>query len=238
MKTIGEFLEDLSFGPLAGISIGSEGDGTIKADKLQRVVALTDGGLQRLYSKFNLREKSFFIATVPLREEYPLELKHTVASGELGEDHFIVDSEEEPFKFDIIKIIKAFTEKVDGEGLVEIPLNDEGNVDSVYIPDNKLIQIPHNRWDNLYGFTYQARHEDLDPNNTEQLIQLPRTLHQALESWVASKIFGSMNGVENRARSIELMSFYEIACSEVVERDLANTSLVHTTDKLENRGFK
>jgi hypothetical protein len=237
MKTLGEFLEDLSFGPLAGLSIGSEGAGTIKEGKLQRIASLADGGLRRLHSRFILSEKSVVIRCTSGREVYPLLLEHSFTLGDPNVDRFILDTSEDPFKEDIIKIIKAFTPGEDGKEMITLPLNDAGKDDSVFTPTNREAQLPNAEVGDLYAFTYQAHHEDLDHENMDQEILIPDSLNMALETWVASKVFGSMNGAENRARSMELMSFYEISCNETVTGDLASTSLVTTTAKLESRGF-
>jgi hypothetical protein len=237
MKTFGEFIEDLSFGPLAGLSIGSEGAGTIKEGKLQRIASLANGGLRRLHSRFILSEKSLVIRCVFDRSVYPLLVEHSFTIGDPTVDRFILDTYEDSFKEDVIKIIKAVTPGEDGKEMIDIPLNDEGKDTSIFTPSSREVQIPSSVAGDLYAFTYQAHHADLDHENMDQDILIPDSLDMALETWVASKIFGSMNGTENKARSLELMSFYEIICNETLSKDLASTSSIKTTSKLENRGF-
>ena len=237
MKTLGDFIEDLSFGPLAGLAIGSEGTGVIPTSKIPRVVSLTNSGMRRLHSRYILSEKSVVIQCIGGKETYPLLVKHSIMTGDAADDRFILDTYEEPFKEDVIKIVKGFTPASDGKTMIELPLNDEGKANSVFTPSNREVQLPNSEEGDLYAFTYQAHHEDLVPDDMDQKIRIPDSLNMALETWVASKIFGSMNGAEHRARSMELMSFYEIICNETTSKDLANTSLITTTSKLENRGF-
>jgi hypothetical protein len=237
MKTLGDFIEDLSFGPLAGLSIGSEGKGEIPTPKLPRVVSLANSGLRRLHSRYILSEKSVVVRCALDREIYPLLMVHSYTNGNPNLDRFILDTFEEPFMEDVIKIVKAFTPSSDGKEMIEMSINDEGKEDSIYTPNSREVQLPNSVTGDLYAFTYQAHHEALDHENMDQDILIPDSLDMALETWVASKVFGSMNGAENRSRSLELMSFYELICNETLTKDLANTSLITTTSKLENRGF-
>jgi hypothetical protein len=246
-RQLGEIFMDLSFGPLAGLSIGNEVDGSIGQNHESRVVHLINSGLREIYSRFLLSEKELVIRARAGRSLYTLERVHGDAyidSDNPGNEpeKYIVDTLTDPYQEDWIRMLHAYGPRTadtdESEKLPELKINDyESEEPGVFTPAVGVIQIPEPVEGGLYYFLYQARHPLLGIGEMTQRVRLPALLYGALESWVAAKIFLSMNGAEHRARGQELENRYEVLCQRALEEDLTLTSLSFQNNKAEARGF-
>lgn len=234
---LGDLFANLSYGPLAGLSIGMDGTGLIEVNAEGRLVHFTNQGLTRLYSRFLVLERELTIRCIDGKTLYPLFRKYsdnyTPLPGEVPAQRFIVDSPAAPFMADSIRVLRAWDKDFN-----PVPVNDEGAETSVFTPSKDTIQIPGAVAGDLYHFTYQARHPQICTGNLDQSIYLPEPLWEALEAFIGWKIYASMNGDEHRASSRDHKENYENICANAEERDLVKTSLVQTNSKLEERGFK
>lgn len=233
-RKLADIYADLSFGPLAEMAIGMKGTGAIRTDDEDRLVFLINAGLDELHSRFLLHEKELRIRVIEGNTLYPLDPAY--ADTGTGDTKFIVDDEAQPFVFDVVRLLVAF----DPEG-EELPINDYEDERSVFTPVQDVVQIPNEleaASGEVFSFLYQASHPKIGVGDNDQLVRLPIPLYQALNDYVASRIFMSMNGQEHRARGAELMASFEAACALAVENNTVAVSLNTTTSKLENRGFK
>ena len=230
-KTLGAVFRDLSFGPLSNLSIGSEGIGTIAGVQQDRVVSLVNQGTRWLYARFIIYRKELFIETIEGRKKYPLKVEHadSVAGG--GEK-YIKDSSANPFTGDLLRILAVW----DPEGH-ETPLNMLGEETSLRTPNPYTLLIPEFEPGTLYRVAYQAAPEPLLTTDEEQELYLPEPLYEALEAFVAHKVFRSMNGEEHRRQAIDQFNTFEGICNELINNDLAKESHNSGYTKLEDRGF-
>lgn len=248
-RTLRDVFMDLTNGPLAGMSIATKPD----INSQVRLSNLVNSGLRDLYTRYVLWTRVLVIRGIEGRTIYPLdemrgESWRDAQNAVPANDQYIVDTIDSPFYNDVVKILKAYgpPEPDDEE---EKPVEyDINNYDlyltnkkikrkSVFVPIDGVIQIPDVKTGDLFSFLYQARHPLVDHCNLNQRVVLPLALYEALEAWVASKVFGSMNGAEHRDRGRELKSEYEMVCQRVVDKDLAMTSLPAHNVKSEERGF-
>lgn len=230
-KTLGEVLEDLSYGPFSNLAIGGDGFGDIPLDQQRKLLRHINEGLIRLYSRFLLAERQISIRALSTRTLYPLRKVH--ADSDISIEYkFIADSPEMPFEEDVIQILRVENDK--GQ---EYPLNNYDEATSLFTPKPDVLQIPEPDEETLYHVLYQARHKRLVEGDPDQDIDLPEPLHGALEAYVAYRVYANMNGQEHKLRSDEHLATYEAICGEVLGMDLAKTSLASTTTKLEDRGF-
>ena len=244
-KVFGEVLRDLSFGPLANLSIGGEGSGVVDPAAEFRFVSLTNTALLDLHGKFQLYTREVMIRKLDGRTLYPLMTSHGdayVDGSNPGNEpeKFIIDTVESPFQEDVLKIITAWgppDPMFDPEEPVELPIDDEGCENSIYLPATDIIQIPFGEDGEVFSFTYQAKHPNIGIGDNNQPIYLPDNLYEALECYIAHKIFASMNGEEHTRRAADLLVRYEMICGKVTEKDLAQESTSTTHTKLEDRGF-
>lgn len=236
-----ELLKRLSYGELSGLAVGGDGAGVIPEDTKPRIIAYANEALLRLHSRFMLRENLVMIKQVEHLTYYYL-LKR-FARSQIDVDptknpphSYILDSVEEPFQDDVIKILG-----VTDHHSRPMVLNDTENGLSLFTPQPNLLQIPSPLHDDLLAITYQARHPQLEYEHPDfgcQLIDLPYTLEGALTAYIAYKVFSHMNGQENAAKANEHMQVYEGICAEVTQMDLVSQTQIASSCKFRVRGFR
>lgn len=234
MLTI-ELMERLSHGPLSNLTIGNEGDGTIKPDKVAAVIGYINDGLLRLYTRFTLSEKELILELKEEITSYKLNSKYAYSKFVEGQTFapYILDAEHDKFEDDLIRVLT-----VHRQGHARLPLNDTGVIGSLYTPMVDVLQVP-DPWPGVPLFiTYQAKHASIKVASFDMdEITLPLVLEDALLNYVAHKVFAFMNGKEHVARAADFLTAYESICAEVKEHDLVSASLSGTNIKFQSRGF-
>lgn len=228
-------LEDLfsrlSYGELSNLSIGNEGRGSIREEDIPKVVAHTNDGLLRIYSRFVLSTKQLLVEQVRHITNYHLIPKFAESTGSDVEWPYIKDLPDEKFQGDLIRVLEVH----DDRG--ELPLNDTGNPRSLFTPYPQVLQVPEPRAGKPLSIEYQARHITLNNEDLDQEILIPFVLEGALQSFVAYKIFSHMNGQDNQVKSQEHLNTYDGICIDVEARDLVNATTATSHYKLQERGF-
>lgn len=231
--TLDDVFTSLANGILSNLAVGGDNSGVIPSQHYGKVCSAVNGSLLALYGRFLLHEREVAILAHDGILTYPLKRIHAVTDTTPGVLKFIVDTAEDPFTEDVIKILTIFDE--DGG---EMGLNNEEDPDTLYSPTPTTLQIMQPVTGDVYFVNYQAKHPKLTPSNLSQEILLPEILMAALEAHVAYQIMSPMNGQEHAAKASEHLSRYEMLCAEVVDKDLVGTSLGNDTSyKFELRGF-
>lgn len=229
-----ELYERLSYGELVNLSMASDGNGTIIEEKRPSIIQHANEALLRLHSRFVLKENNVLIEQQEHITQYHIDPRFSESEGDPDKEKYlyIKDNPEEPYNGDAIKISKVYDEYG-----YEIPLNDEQNRWSYYTPKPLTLQVPAPRTGRAISVAYQARHEKLDVEKEDQIIDLPDVLVPAMTAYIAHKIFSNMVGEENIAKGAEQLQVYEAICEEVLDQDLVSTSFTTTNTKFHRRGF-
>lgn len=231
--TIDDLFKSLSYGELQNLAIGGDGSGIISIEHHPRLINITNQGLKALYTRFNLQENELIIDSQDDTTLYYLQVEHALSNGDMSFEKYIRDTVEAPFEEDVIRVLRVYTE--DGE---ELPINDPTQETSVYLPQHDCLQIPFPVTGNAYFVIYQAKHPKLTTDGgISQEIELPLALEPALEAFVASRIYTSMNGQEHVAKGHSLFALYQMICDEVRAEDLAGTSQTQLQQRFELRGW-
>ena len=238
MKIIDLFAR-LSYGELSNLSISGEGSGTLVQAKHPQIIQYVNEGLLRLHSRFRLKESDLIIEQVDHITNYHLRIEFAESQNNCDVPFpYIKDLPDEPFTGDVIKILEVH----DSLGR-ELVLNDKNDPCSLFLPQPDVLQVPNPIAGVALGIMYQARHPVLrtrpirEEDITEQTITIPFYLEGALQAFVASQVYGHMNGQENIAKSQEYLAVSEAICLGVEQNDLANQSISTTNLKFHQRGF-
>lgn len=210
---LGDLFKRLSYGPFSNIALGGDGNGTILVGKQPAVVQHINDALIQLHSRFILVEKELVITQVEGQTLYPLTDEAT----------------------DVLKVMSV--SNING---VELPLNEDGEPDSVFTPDLQTLQVPTPINDAPLFVIYQAKPAPLsiDPINTGATIAVPDVLLPALTHYVAYLVYSGMNGQEHQVIAQNHLTMYDNQCVQVIERDLVSSSIVvNDNNKLHDRGF-
>ena len=229
---LNELFSNLSFGPLANLSVGGDGIGMIPFEHEARLTSFVNKSLLALFSRFPLLEKEVIVRAYDGKTLYPLKKIYADTDATVVPQKFIADSAVDPFLEDVIKILAIYDEL--GQPM---PLNNTGEPTSLFTPLFDMVQIPLPKTGDIYYVLYRGKHPVLVPGVADQDVNIPDILQTALEAHVAYQVFSPMNGQEHKATASEHLSTYEMLCSNIEMQDLLQTSSVSNHDKLEARGF-
>lgn len=243
MITLNEIFDDLTYGELAQLYVGgAESDG-IPIAEYPKVISAVNLALTALYSRFPLNEKEVDIQQYDSITEYHLDVKYAVSNtGSTEPIKYIIDTVEDPFLDDLIRITAAYDEVGN-----EVPLNDEdsvnitdGKTNSWFTPSYDSIQIPTPVSTNKCSFVYRAKHVKI-PLNTSDIpsveVLIPESLREALLSYVGARIYSARGNESALGLSQALYSKYEGICVQVEQKNLLLNGSSNTNTKLENNGW-
>jgi hypothetical protein len=209
-----DLINILRYGELTNISWDNE-------SRIPQVIAQINLGLLNLYSKFPILEKSIAIAQYPHISIYNLTSQYARTNTESTETYkYILDTQLDPFKDDILQITAATDEF--GRS---IPLNDDNAPDSWFLPAYNQLQIPNATLDETAFLIYRAKPEYIDPETKDLDIEvfMPQYLVDPLVNYVAYKIFIGMGG-ENAQIAAIYQQLYEKQCMDIANSNLLNNS--------------
>lgn len=230
-----ELFRRLSYEKLSTLAMAAEGTGMIITDQRAKIIAHANSALTRLYTRFVLKESDVLLQQKAHITNYQF-LSKFALNGPTGDEEvvrYIFDKPTQPFKGDVLKILRV----TDSMGQ-DHPLNDIDNIMSYFTPQPTTLQIPRPVQGRMINVVYQASHPSLSYTNLEACIEIPLTLEEALLSYIAGSIFSGMTGQENLAKSQEQFAMYESICAGVTETDMVNSSASQSGSKFEDRGFR
>lgn len=237
-----DVFEGLSYGELSNLALSGEGSGDIDTNRISKLVLYLNDGLARIHNRFKLREREISVRLVEDQKTYHLKSQFAESSGSTSV-HYLMDLEdEEPFDDTILKILGVY----DADTGKNLPVNDREHRDSVFTPKEKMLRVPEPEEGKILNVVYQATHSKLfGLNETEtnlddvlaQEVELPSYLEEAINNYVAHKLYSHMNGGDNAARARDYYGAYDLICSELEQKDTPNEGYHVSHMKLEERGF-
>lgn len=190
-----QILQDLTYGELAGLKFGNllveEAENEPDPHQYERIISYINLGLTEIYKRFFLRSREIYIqeqdevATYKLHSDYAAS---NTASAIPIEDRYIIDTADDPFLDDILKIEEVYDEEGN-----KMSLNDITDDDSAYTPAYNMVQIPYPDAENTFAVQYRAAHPRLDtslstdPDTVE--VELPNSLYAALLQYVGYRAY-------------------------------------------------
>lgn len=235
---ISDLFTNLSFGELSNLSIGNEGNGTIKDSEQPKIVHYANQALTLIYSRFAHKVDYVNIMLVDGVTEYRLDPVHNVSDTDAGNTavRFIQDTASDPFTGNFLKIRSVR----DVEDLSEdLLLNDTRANLTVKTTSYDTLRIAEPEAGKMLQIEYQMRHSKLaiSPVDPSEKIEIFPLLEEALEMKVAQRVFSSMNGEENAAKAARLSQEFSSYLALMDDRDLLQLSSTADHDKLTDRGF-
>lgn len=232
---VSDLFTTLSLGELSNLCMGEDGAGNIPEKYLPRVIGHANSGLVKIYTRFILSVKSLYIDQQEGRTTYPLLAKYALVAGagiDLGWEKPFINDLGETFEDDVIKVLNVW----DGFGR-HLPLNDEGDKDSIFTPKPKVLRVPRAVPGVSLSVEYQAKHVPLTLDKLEQELDLPEILEPALTAYIAWQIYAYMNTQEAQGIASGHQTTFESVCQETVITDAVNTSISTTNIKFHKRGW-
>jgi len=229
---LSEIFDQLATGELAQHKYGKSG--VIEPADYPALIRHVNMALTELHKRFPLKTKELKIAQFSNISLYHLNIKHAVSNTGSTETKYIIDSADNPFLDDLIKIDSVYDDY--GE---QIPLNDEALDKSVFMAGYDTIQIPFSVDGlNIYVI-YRAKHADIStislPNETE--VDIPSTLLEPLLSYIAARCYSTLNSQLGNTTSSFYFSKFNLYCEKITEDNVLNEARSMTNNKLHYKGF-
>ena len=233
MNTLDSLFKALAFGELSSIYSGVVGAGRIDETREEQVIHHANMGLLALYSRFVLAEKEVILDLIHVRTDYILNSKYALThknDPDAG-DIYIRDTVSQPFINDVLRVLEVNSSNGD-----RLPLNDDGNPNSVFTPRPDLVQIPCVELYDAVSVIYQASHPKLGDDRSQEII-LPYQLFPALTAFIGYKIMGAIGTDDSKIKSVDFANTYENICKEIERTDLVSNSRSTSTNKFIKNGW-
>lgn len=230
--TLDDFIDNMCNTSISNLFIGIEGQVELHPTRRKKLIAHMNMGLRLIHSKFALRRKELIIIARENISLYRLSKEHSMQCG-TSALKYIEDTLCDPFEGDLIRVLEVWNEIG-----MQFSLNEKGVFGSVRVPVYDTIQLTHPQEGQAYSVIYQAASPVMnDTDDGCKEFQLPPILYEALESYVAAKLFKDIGGEGNSVRAQENMAIYEARMMDLELNDLGSTSQIEENTKGDRYGF-
>lgn len=208
---LSEIFSYLTYGELSNLKVGGKDDEGIYPKYSDEVVTYLTQGLTALHTRFALKHNEVVVQQDESVTEYLLKSEYAQSNTESTQPiKWIIDSEDNPFLEDIIKITEVYDELG-----AEVPLNIENAVWAIYTPQYNVVQIPEPNPTAAVAIIYRADHTPLnlyakEPKDIE--IDIPPQLIRPLCMYVASLAHTAIGSPEGMQTGFAKMQEFEAAC--------------------------
>lgn len=225
--------EALTFGELKQLSIGGAEEDGIYPTHSKEVLGHLNLAMLNLYSRFPLNEKILQVRTQEDKYNYLLTSAFAESQNVEG---YIIDTVDEPFTDDILRINSAFAEDES-----ELTINDENAEKPLFIPSFNSIKIPNAVADENYFIIYRVKPATIvipDGSNPSDVdVPLPETLLEALLTYVSARAQNARGGDKGKQEGLIAMQQYEQMCKDIELRNVLNNSHSNGNRKHELNGW-
>lgn len=222
---ISQLLQELSYSEFRNLSVGEEGAGEIKEERIPSIISAVNGALLRLYSKFLFNHRTLVLKKLDGQTSYKL-LKTSAESGNAAEP-FILDADD-PFTDDILKIEgivyqdESVARRVKGQINVQVPI-------TVFLPSDAPAGT-------LFLVRYRAAHPVVVYEDDTD-IDVPPSAFEAIKAYVAYKEYAAINTETGINKGQEYLGLFNQICAELVDRDTIGITEDFSDNRFHDRGY-
>lgn len=208
-----------------------------KNEQFPAIINALNLELTQLYSRYPVLEKDVAFRRFPEISIYHLTRRYCRSNDESKELYkYILDTYDNPFLGDVLKIENAYTES--GQHIV---LNDNNNPRAWFTPSFDTIQIP-NTTDidtRIAIIGYKAKPEHIDPNTTdfEKDIYIPSYLEEPMIYGITMRVAERLPTQTGMQVVQMAQAKYKELCDNVDTLNLFHENNVSTNIKLGMRKF-
>lgn len=208
-----------------------------KNEQFPAIINALNLELTQLYSRYPVLEKDVAFRRFPEISIYHLTRRYCRSNDESKELYkYILDTRDNPFLGDVLKIENAYTES--GQHIV---LNDNNNPRAWFTPSFDTIQIP-NTTDidtRIAIIGYKAKPEYIDPNTTdfEKDIYIPSYLEEPMIYGITMRVAERLPTQTGMQVVQMAQAKYKELCDNVDTLNLFHENNVSTNIKLGMRKF-
>lgn len=201
---VSNIINDLKYGELRNFNLGDSSEEGLFPVHYTMMINLINQGILDIYSRVPLMFKEIFIQPRTNMTIYRLLKKHAVSDTTPNVPKFILDSVEEPFHGNIIKIHAIFNKT----GCM-YTLNDTAICDSIFVTGMDTIQVPDPSDTEPLSIIYRTYPKEIFENgDITQEIDLPAVYKQALLHFIVAKCHLSRAHMDSEMKESTYMNKY------------------------------
>lgn len=230
---LSELLDELAVGELSNLALAKTGH--INEAAHGKVILAINVALNDIFSRIPLAEKEVLVQTLEWKTVYHIRVEHAKMNQTEGYLKYILDTPNDPFIGDLVKIVGVCNEVGD-----PLPVNDAEQWASVFIPTFDTVQFNHPGADQVFSVQYQALHPKLlttGDGYLDQVIRIPSVLSDMVKIKTAYTLISPMGGQEHSLKAQALEGAYESRHAGLVLKNDVGDTGVNTNIKAMLRGF-
>jgi hypothetical protein len=228
---LSELFDRLALGELSQHKYGKTG--AILAADYPALIHQLNIGLSKLHNHFPLVEKEVVIRQYADITEYHLHSDFAVSNTESAEAVKYIEDTDSPFTDDILRIDTAYNGK--GEN---VPLNDTASENAWFTPKGNKLQIRKPVATELATLIYRANHPKIATDaDLSTLVDIPTSLEEALQAYIASRCFVSLGNQSSGALSSYFSNRYEEQIQYIERHNVLALKAQDSNTKLTLKGF-
>jgi hypothetical protein len=229
---VSDIISGLKFGELRHFNFGESAQEGVFPIHFPMLINLINQGVKDIYSKVKLSHRELYLQPIVNKTTYRLHPKYAVTNTVSTEVKYIIDSPDDPFKGNLLRILAAFTEC--GK---EIPLNDHNDCESLHLVGLDIIQVPDPQADNAITIIYQSGVDKLEESDDiTQEVDLPSVYEQALMLFIVAKAHLSRAHLDSEVKHSDYMSRYQNELDRLVAEGYVLSDAT-SCKRLSLRGF-
>jgi hypothetical protein len=167
-----------------------------------------------------------------LYKRFPIKIEEYIVTLDEGTTTYLLPD-------DFLYALNAYGEVEEGVETPppQIPINEENNVYSIYIPNHKELQIPLNTTGTQISLIYGAKPERYDEDDLAEELYLPETLIEPLIHYIGYKAHLGIRGTEDSETNSHYLRF-DRSCKKARELGVAYPmDSWEMTSRMYDRGF-
>lgn len=209
--TVDDLINDLKYGELSAHGIFALDP--LSNKNREKLIAVINMGLLTLYTRFPLLTKELTLKQLNTVTKY--KLSSDFARSEGGSVIYIIDTEDDPFTDDVIRI-----EAVYDDIACECVLNNTSDCNVILTPSMDTLEIPY-PIDGVYlSVVYRAKHPYVSDNKPD--ILLPEHLKPVLLNYIAHRIYSGVAAQDGMALAQAFYQKYMMLSNELNQDGMVN----------------
>ena len=228
-----DILNNLTYSELSQYSVGGADDGGISETNYPKIMSAINRAVNQIQKDLSLNENTVRIIMVEGILTYPIHSKYSLTNG-TEPILFVDDSIFAPFENDILRIRQIYNK----EGR-ELPINTRNNIDSVYVPQHNVVQVPYPKTGDVLGVVYSRFTQPTVTTQDEAQVTylpIPDYTLDALYAYVAAKMTAGITTEQEISDSQVWMREYETQIAKIQHSPSIQEGREENT-KLTDNGF-
>lgn len=217
MIPLKELFNLMATGEFSNIALSRTDTGSLHEQDYEKVIGHLNLGILEIYKRFKFLQNELTLHTDPRVNKYYLRTDRVAASHNMNLNTYIAEPEDEEGCLNIIEVTGVFNSAGD-----EYKMNNRFLTPSIVQMAPDILRIKGLETPEILTVAYQACPTEIllddDFELEDVVVQIPKTILEALLYYVASRVYkptGSNESTQNADKSASYQQQYELACQKL-----------------------